>query len=51
MERPASEDELARLVADARRVKVAGAGHSFTDIAFTDGLLVVLSRMNRVLSV
>ncbi|MGH2800711.1 MAG: FAD-binding protein, partial [Thermoleophilaceae bacterium] len=51
IERPASEDELARLVADARRVKVAGAGHSFTDIACTDGLLVDLSRMNRVLSV
>jgi L-gulono-1,4-lactone dehydrogenase len=32
-------------------VKVAGAGHSFTDIACTDGLMVDLSRMNRVLGV
>jgi L-gulono-1,4-lactone dehydrogenase len=51
IERPTSEDELARAVAGARRVKVAGAGHSFTDIACTDGTLVDLSRMNRMLAV
>jgi FAD-linked oxidoreductase len=51
VERPASEEELASLVAGARRVKVAGAGHSFTDIACTDGLMLDLSRMNRVLRV
>jgi L-gulono-1,4-lactone dehydrogenase len=38
-------------VAGARLVKVAGAGHSFTDIACTDGLMLDLSRMNRVLGV
>jgi L-gulonolactone oxidase len=38
-------------VAGARRVKVAGAGHSFTDIACTDGLMLDLTRMNRVLRV
>jgi L-gulono-1,4-lactone dehydrogenase len=38
-------------VAGARRVKVAGAGHSFADIACTDGLMLDLSRMNRVLRV
>jgi L-gulono-1,4-lactone dehydrogenase len=38
-------------VAGARRAKVAGAGHSFTDIACTDGLLLDLSSMNRVLRV
>jgi L-gulono-1,4-lactone dehydrogenase len=38
-------------VAGARRVKVTGAGHSFTDIACTDGLMLDLSRMNRVLRV
>jgi FAD-linked oxidoreductase len=38
-------------VAGARRVKVAGAGHSFTDIACTDGLMLGLSGMNRVLRV
>jgi FAD-linked oxidoreductase len=42
---------LARLVAGASRVKVAGAGHSFTDIACTDGLMLDLSRLNRVLRV
>jgi FAD/FMN-containing dehydrogenase len=51
VERPGGEEELARLVAGARRVKVAGAGHSFTDIACTDGLMLDLSRMNRVLGV
>jgi L-gulono-1,4-lactone dehydrogenase len=38
-------------VAGAPRVKVAGAGHSFTDIACTDGLMLDLSRMSRVLRV
>jgi L-gulono-1,4-lactone dehydrogenase len=51
IECPAGEDELARVVAGARRVKVAGAGHSFTDIACTDGVMVDLSRMNGVLEV
>ena len=32
-------------------MKIAGAGHSFTDIACTDGLMLDLSRMNRVLRV
>jgi L-gulonolactone oxidase len=51
IERPADEAELVRAVAGAARVKVAGAGHSFTDIACTDGVMVDLSRMNRVLDV
>jgi FAD/FMN-containing dehydrogenase len=41
---PRSEDELATLVADATRrgvaVRVAGAGHSFTPVVATDGLLL-----------
>ena len=49
--RPAGEAELARLVADATRVKVVGSAHSFTDIACTDGLMIDLGAMNRVLSV
>ena len=32
-------------------VRAVGSGHSFTDIACTDGLLVDLSRMSRVLAV
>ena len=38
-------------VRGAKRVKVAGSGHSFTDIACTDGLMLDLSQMRRVLSV
>jgi L-gulono-1,4-lactone dehydrogenase len=49
--KPASEDELARAVVGAARVKVAGSGHSFTDIACTDGLMLDLSGMRRVLAV
>ena len=52
---PASEHDLAAVVTqavgDGRRVKVVGSGHSFTDIACTDGHLVELSRYNRVLAI
>jgi FAD/FMN-containing dehydrogenase len=34
IERPRSEEELVRAVSRARRVRVAGAGHSFTDMEF-----------------
>ena len=51
VERPRSEEELVRVVAGAPRVKVAGSGHSFTDIACTDGVMVDLSGMNRLLDV
>ena len=51
IERPRSEDELASIVAAARRVKVAGSGHSFTDIACTDGVMVDMAGMRRVLNV
>jgi L-gulonolactone oxidase len=51
IERPQSERELAELVARAARVKVAGAGHSFTDAACTDGVMIDLARMRRVLRV
>jgi L-gulono-1,4-lactone dehydrogenase len=52
---PASIDQLADAVGqagtDGLRVRVAGSGHSFSDIACTDGLLVSLERMARVLDV
>jgi FAD-linked oxidoreductase len=55
IERPRSEEELTRIVRDAaaagRRVKVAGAGHSFTGIALTDGVLVSLDGYADVLNV
>ena len=51
IERPGSEDELAAIVAGATHVKAVGSGHSFTDIACTDGVLLDLGRMNRVLAV
>jgi L-gulono-1,4-lactone dehydrogenase len=51
IERPSSEEGLAAVVAGARRVKVAGSGHSFTDIACTDGVMVDLSGMKRVRAV
>jgi L-gulonolactone oxidase len=55
IDHPASEDELVRIVKEAaaadQRVKVVGSGHSFTDIACTDGRLVVLDRYTAVLDV
>ena len=54
VEHPAAENDLVALVkgaaATGRTVKVVGAGHSFTDIACTDGVLVHLDRYGRVLS-
>jgi len=53
--RPAGEAELIATVRDAaargRGVRAAGSGHSFSDIACTDGVLLDLSRMRRVLDV
>jgi L-gulono-1,4-lactone dehydrogenase len=51
IETPRSEEELVRAVASASAVKVAGSGHSFTDIACTDGVMIDMSGMRRVLSV
>lgn len=52
IERPTSEAELCDLVRRAheagQRVKVVGSGHSFTDIAVTDGVLVDLSHYEKV---
>ena len=55
LELPASELEVAEAVrraeAAGQRVKVVGSGHSFTDIACTDGRMLSLDRLNRVLAV
>ncbi len=51
IETPGSEEELVSAVTGAPRVKVAGAGHSFTDIACTDGVMIDLTGMRRVLAV
>jgi L-gulonolactone oxidase len=40
---------LARADADGHRVRVVGSGHSFSDIALTDGLQLRLDRLTRVL--
>jgi L-gulono-1,4-lactone dehydrogenase len=51
--RPSTEAGLVDVVEQAaaagRRVKAVGAGHSFTSIACTDGVLVDLSGYDRVL--
>ncbi len=55
IERPRDVDELRgaldRARAAGRRVRVAGSGHSFTGLVVTDGTLISLERMNRVLAV
>jgi FAD-linked oxidoreductase len=50
IERPASRAELAAVLERAAGpVRVAGAGHSFTDGVLTSGTLLSLERMGRVL--
>ena len=55
VERPGSIAEISgaleRAAARRERVRVVGSGHSFSDIALTDGRLLTLERMNRVLDV
>jgi L-gulonolactone oxidase len=50
--RPASRDELAEALAAAtaagRRVSVAGSGHSFTETAMTDGVMVRLEALRGI---
>jgi FAD-linked oxidoreductase len=54
IEHPASTAEVSGLVREAvaagLKIKAVGASHSFTAIAATDGILLKLDRMNRILS-
>jgi len=54
VEHPASVDEVSRVVKEAaaagRHVKAIGSGHSFTGIGLTDGVLVQLDRLDRLVS-
>jgi FAD/FMN-containing dehydrogenase len=53
--RPRDSEEVARALQEAQSngwpVRVVGAGHSFTDGVLTDGMLMSLDRMGRVLDV
>jgi L-gulonolactone oxidase len=55
MRDPGSVQELAAAVAEAERrglrVRIAGSGHSFSDIACTDGMSLSLRRLSSVLDV
>jgi FAD-linked oxidoreductase len=55
IERPRSVEELGAAVERARRsgmrVRAVGAGHSFSEIACTDGLMLTLDRLADVLDV
>src|SRR3954462_14330938 len=46
---PSSAEELGEALDGASRVRVAGSGHSFSEIALTDGLQISLRRFDRVL--
>ena len=48
---PVTADEVAEEVRRAGSVRVAGAGHSFTPLVVTDGVLLSLAAMDRVLDV
>jgi FAD-linked oxidoreductase len=53
IERPGSVAELQRVVSEAtnagRTVRASGTGHSFTDIALTDGVMVRLDQLTSVI--
>lgn len=55
VEQPASEEALRRCVGRAaaagQRIKAVGAGHSFTDIAATEGLQVDLRKLQGLIAV
>ena len=55
VERPSSEAELIaaveRVARDGLPVRVAGAGHSFTDAACTEGVMISLDGMKQVVDV
>src|SRR3954469_21662662 len=55
VETPSTEDQLRRVVADAAAagltVRAVGSGHSFTDAACTDGVMVSLDNMRDVVDV
>src|ERR671916_291005 len=55
IDEPASEAELIdavrRAVDQGHKIRVAGAGHSFTDAALTDGVMISLDAMDQVLNV
>ena len=55
IEQPGSREQLGEIVRSATdrglRVRASGSGHSFTDIALTDGIMVRLDRLDRILEV
>jgi L-gulono-1,4-lactone dehydrogenase len=55
IERPGTREELSEVVRRAAeaglRVRASASGHSFTEIALTDGIMVRLDRLTRVLEV
>ncbi|WP_433525361.1 D-arabinono-1,4-lactone oxidase [Nocardia pseudovaccinii] len=52
---PRNTEELAEIIGRAattgQTVRVAGAGHSFTDAVLTDGILLDLAKLNRIRNV
>lgn len=51
IERPRSEADLAKVVAGADKLRVAGAGHSFMPLCETEGVLVSLADMEGALQI
>lgn len=55
IERPTSDDDIVAIVRSAldthRTVKAVGTGHSFTSTALTDGHLVIMDSLHRIIDV
>jgi FAD/FMN-containing dehydrogenase len=48
---PTSEDEVAAIVGESEHVRVAGAGHSFTPVVATEGVLLNLRGLGGIRSI
>jgi len=55
IERPATREQLSEVIGNAARrglgVRASGSGHSFTEVALTDGVMIRCDRLDRVLSI
>lgn len=49
--KPRTEEELAAVVRQARKIRAVGAGHSFTPLCETDGVLVNLAELDSPIEV
>eukprot|EP01084_Bolivina_argentea_P210575 358364_1 len=48
---PTTKDELKQIIQENERFRAIGSGHSFRDVIETDGVLISLQKMNKLISI